>query len=75
MQLTIENPVDGTTLELTLVPEDYNGEQGLRVIFPEKDSFVMIEKQGRWEVVDETHINPNLINAIAEGLKQRARYT
>jgi hypothetical protein len=74
MEFTITNPIDGTTLELQVQPEDYNGDQGIRILFPEKDSFVMLEKDGEWKVVDETDINPDLIQAIAEKLKPHARY-
>jgi len=74
MKFTIKDPSDGTVLELTAQPEDYKGEQGMRIIFPEKDSFVIVEKDGEWKVMDETDINPDLIQAIAEGLKPHARY-
>lgn len=75
MKFTITDPSDSTTIELIARPEDYNGDQGLRIIFPQKDSFVMVEKNGEWNVVDETDINPELINAIARELKPVARYT
>lgn len=75
MKFTIINPADNTPIELRAQAEDYNGDQGLRIIFPEKDSFVMVQKDGQWTVMDETDINPRLIDAIAEGLKPVARYT
>lgn len=75
MKFTIINPADSTPIELRAQAEDYNGEQGLRIIFPEKDSFVIVQKDGQWSVKDEADINPKLIEAIAEGLKPVARYT
>ena len=75
MEIDIINPVDQTAQRLSVEPEDYNGTQALRIIFPNKDSFVMAEEQGEWNVLDETDINPQLIEAIAEGLKTHARYT
>lgn len=75
MKFTIINPADNTPIELRAQAEDYNGDQGLRIIFPEKDSFVIVQKEGQWIVMDETDINPKLIDAIAEGLKPVARYT
>ncbi len=75
MKFTIINPADKSPIELRAQAEDYNGEQGMRIIFPEKDSFVMVQKDGQWIVMDETDLNPKLIDAIAEGLKPVARYT
>ncbi|MEJ2902472.1 hypothetical protein [Pedobacter panaciterrae] len=75
MKFTIVNPTDHTPVRLRTAPEDYNGEQGLRIIFPENDSLVMVEKNGQWNVMDETDINPKLIEAIAKELKPIARYT
>ncbi|QNL48365.1 hypothetical protein H8S90_16385 [Olivibacter sp. SDN3] len=58
MEITMKEP--GTEMDVTLqvVPEDYNGEQGLRIIYPSKDFFVMTQKGGEWKVVDEEHISP-----------------
>lgn len=75
MKFEIINPTDKTRVELDAQPEDYKGEQGFRILFPDKDSFVMVEKNGEWNVMDETDLNPELINAIVEGLKPVARYT
>jgi len=75
MKFSIINPTDKTSVVLRTQPEDYRGEQGLRIIFPEKDSFVMVEKDGAWNVMDETDINPELIAAIARELRPVARYS
>lgn len=75
MKFTIINPTDNTAVQLRVHAEDYNGEQGLRIIFPEKDSFIIVQKDGQWKVMDETDMNPKLIDAIAERLKPVARYT
>jgi len=74
MKFTIIDPSDNSPINLIAVPEDYYGEQGLRIIFPEKDSFVMVEKNGEWTVMDETDLNPHLISAIAKALIPIARY-
>ena len=75
MKFTIIDPSENTPIELKAQPEDYQGDQGLRIIFPGKDSFVIVEKNGQWNVMDETDINPELIEAITKGLKPVARYT
>jgi hypothetical protein len=74
MKFTITNPVDLTELELEAEPEDYNGDQGWRIISPGKDSFVMVEEDGQWNVADESDINPALVDAIAQELKSQTRY-
>ncbi len=75
MQINIENPIDQSVQRLSVQPEDYNGIQAVRIIFPDKDSFVMAQQQGEWNVLDEVDINPQLIDAIAKELKTHARYT
>lgn len=73
MRFTYRDPITENEIELTAEPEDYNGEQGFRIIFPEKDSFVMVQKDGSWEVVDDDDINPAIVEAIAAGLKSPTR--
>ena len=74
MRITIKEPVTNNNLNLDARPEDYNGEQGWRIIFPEKDSFVVVQKDGEWNVMDESDINPALIDAIGKALHPVARY-
>ena len=74
MRFTYKDPITENEIELTAEPEDYNGAQGLRIIFPEKDSFVMVQKDGSWDVVDDDDINPAIVEAIANGLKTHSRY-
>ena len=74
MRITIKEAVTNADVDLDAQPEDYNGEQGFRIVFPDKDSFVMVEKNGEWQVVDEEDVNPNLVEAIAQALKTHSRY-
>ena len=74
MRFTYKDPITENEIELNAEPEDYHGEQGLRIIFPEKDSFVMVQKDGSWDVVDDEDINPAIVEAIATGLKTHSRY-
>ena len=74
MRIKINEPVSQTLLNLNALPEDYNGEQGWRILFPEKDSFVIVQKNGEWQVMDDSDINPQLIEAIAKALHPVARY-
>jgi hypothetical protein len=74
MRFTYKDPITEEEIELSAEPEDYNGEQGLRIIFPGKDSFVMVQKDGSWDVVDDEDINPAIVEAIATGLKTHSRY-
>ncbi|HUH32772.1 MAG TPA: hypothetical protein VLZ28_02400 [Daejeonella sp.] len=74
MRIKITEPLTKTELHLDARPEDYNGEQGWRILFPEKDSFVIVQKDGEWSVMDENDINPQLIDAIGKSLHPVARY-
>lgn len=74
MRIKIKEPVTNSELNLDARPEDYNGEQGWRIIFPEKDSFVIVQRNGEWNVMDESDINPQLIEAIGNALHPVARY-
>jgi len=75
MKLTIKEPATDTELELNAEPEDYNGEQGWRIVSPDKDSFVVVQKEGEWHVMDESDVNPELIKAIGEALRPVATYS
>jgi hypothetical protein len=70
MRFTYKDPITESEIELNAEPEDYNGEQGLRIIFPEKDSFVMVQKNGSWEIVDD----PAIVEAIGKGLQTHPNY-
>lgn len=72
-RLTIKEPINGDTISLLAQPEDYNGEQGWRIITPDKDSFVILERNGEWEVIDDD-IHPEIISAIGDALHPYARY-
>lgn len=74
MKITVKEALTNADIELEAEPEDYNGEQGLRIVFPDKDSFVMVEKNGEWQVVDEEDVNPELVAAVAQALKPHSRY-
>lgn len=74
MRIKIKDPMTQAEINLGAQPEDYNGEQGWRIIFPEKDSFVIVQKDSEWEVMDESDINPQLIEAIGKALHPVARY-
>ena len=74
MRIKINEPITHTDLHLDAVPEDYNGEQGWRILFPEKDSFVIVQKNGDWQVMDDNDINPQLVDAIGKALHPVARY-
>lgn len=74
MRITVKEAVTNADIELDAQPEDYNGEQGWRIVFPDKDSFVMVERNGEWQVVDEEDVNPALVEAVAQALKPHARY-
>ena len=74
MRITIKEPLTKGDLNLDARPEDYNGEQGWRIIFPEKDSFVIVQQNGEWNVMDEPDINPELVANIGKALHSVARY-
>jgi hypothetical protein len=75
MNIVIKDPQSNNEVHLTAEPEDYNGEQGLRIIFPEKDSFVMVYRGESWEVVDEEFVNPDLVAVIGKAIHPRAQYS
>lgn len=68
MKFTIIDPTDNMLLELTAQPEEYDGIQAWRILFPEEESFVMIETNQRWKVIDEPDVDPSLIHAISKNL-------
>jgi hypothetical protein len=74
MRFNYNDPITETEIELNAEPEDFNGEQGLRIIFPEKDSFVMVQRNGSWEVVDDEDINPAIVEAVGKGLQTHPNY-
>ncbi|MBS7563642.1 hypothetical protein KHS38_04425 [Mucilaginibacter sp. Bleaf8] len=74
MIITVKEPATHTDIELDAQPEDYNGEQGWRILSPDKDSFVMVEKNGQWNVMDDADINPEFLDAIGKALHPVARY-
>lgn len=75
MELIIKDPADGQEMKFKVEPEMYGDEQGMRVIFPEKDSFVMVYRgEDNWEVVDEEFVNPDLVKIIGKALHPRAHY-
>jgi len=74
MTITYKEPDTGDEIQLQAEPEDYNGEQGLRIIFPTKDSFVIVQKDGTWNVMDDDSINPQIVEAIGKALHPYSRY-
>lgn len=74
MIITVKEPATHTDIELDAQPEDYNGEQGWRILSPDKDSFVMVEKNGQWNVMDDNDLNPDFLDAIGKALHPVARY-
>ncbi|SEL28556.1 hypothetical protein [Parapedobacter koreensis] len=72
-RITVKEPITGEILSLLAQPEDYNGEQGWRIIGSARDSFVILEKNGSWQVVDDD-IHPAIVSAIGRALRTYARY-
>jgi len=72
-RITVKEPLTGETLVLSAQPEDYNGDEGWRIITPDKDSFVLVEKNGTWQVVDDD-IHPEIVETIGKALRPHARY-
>lgn len=64
MQINIKEPATGEEIRVDAQPEDYKGAQGWRIIYPQKDSFLIARENGMWMVIDEEDINPELIEAI-----------
>ena len=75
MRIIVNEPVTNSELELNAEPEDYNGDQGWRIISPEsKESFVIVHKDGEWNVVDDDTINPEIVEVIGKALQSQTRY-
>lgn len=72
-RITIKEPITGERLDLVAQPEDYNGDQGWRIITSDKDSFVMLEKDGTWQVADDD-VHPDIVEAIGKALRTYTRY-
>jgi hypothetical protein len=71
MQITIKEPSTGEDIRLDAQPEYYKGAQGWRIIYPQKDSFVIARENGEWIAADEADINPDLIAAIADAIRDQ----
>lgn len=74
MEITIKEPATGEQIRLDAQPEEYNNELGWRIFYPEKDSFLIARENGSWKAVDESDINPELIGAIADSLRENEEY-
>jgi hypothetical protein len=71
MEITIKEPATGEPIRLDVQPEDYQGEQGWRILYPQKDSFVIAREEGDWKAVDEQDMDPELITAIARAIDEK----
>lgn len=74
MKILVKDPVTDGEIEMDAQREDYNGEAAWRILSPGKDSFVMVEREGEWTVVDEEDFNPELAKLIGKSLHPVARY-
>lgn len=75
MEFTIKEPVTETLVRLSAEPEDYNGQQGWRILYPDKESFVIVKNGEDWQVVDEEDFNPEILDAIVKGLQYSANHS
>jgi hypothetical protein len=74
MEITIKEPATGEPIRLDAQPEEYNDELGWRIFYPKKDSFLIARENGGWKAMDETDMNPELIDAIAAALHENGEY-
>lgn len=74
MEITIKEPATGEWISLNAQREEYHDELGWRIFYPEKDSFLMARENGDWQIVDEADMNPELIDAVAEALRENEEY-
>ncbi|MGN6639462.1 MAG: hypothetical protein ACTHJ8_11170 [Mucilaginibacter sp.] len=74
MEITIKEPATGEYIRLDAQPEEYHDELGWRIFYPQKDSFLIAREGGSWKAVDEQDINPELIDAIANSLRENEEY-
>lgn len=69
MKFSIKDPKDDTPLLLRVVPITHEGEQALKIVFPETDSITMIKKNGLWINAGQTDVRPELVKAISRGIQ------
>jgi hypothetical protein len=74
MEITIREPGTGDQIRLDAQPEECHDELGWRTFYPQKDSFLMARESGNWQVVEETDMNPELVDAVADALQQNEEY-
>jgi hypothetical protein len=74
MEVIIKEPATGEPVRLDAQQEEYNNELGWRIFYPEKDSFLIARENGSWKAVDETDMNPELIDTIAHALQPNEEY-
>ncbi|ETZ23058.1 hypothetical protein [Pedobacter sp. V48] len=69
MRFSIKDPTDNKPLLLNAIPALHQGEQALKVIFPEKDSITMIKRNNVWTSAGETDLRAELVKAISRGIQ------
>ena len=69
MRFCIIDPTDDNPLLLNAIPTSHEGEQALKVIFPEKDSITMVKRNKVWTSAGETDLREELVNAISRGIQ------
>lgn len=64
MLINVTDPYSHELIQLNARPELLGGEQGWRIRFPYKFGFFVFQQNGRWRVMDDINIHPDLLDAI-----------
>lgn len=70
MKFTVTEPETGIPLEMEAKPERLIGEQGYRITCANGSSFFICSKLGTWRVLDNHHIDPELLEEIGLALEE-----
>ena len=64
MTVTVKEPGSEIPLQLQVKPERYNTEPGFRISYANGASFFISNKLGTWRLLDDHHVEPELLIEI-----------
>jgi hypothetical protein len=76
MEINVKDPKTGALLQLNAKPEQVHGVHGFRIRHPNHSGFFIANRGGVWRVMDDHHIEPEMLANIGlalEGYSIRAQ--
>ncbi|WP_134090824.1 hypothetical protein [Olivibacter sp. XZL3] len=70
MIITVREPGTKAFININAYPEDYGDSTAWRIQYPGIEPFLMVKRDGNWELIDNEVINIEVAEAVIEALKQ-----